>query len=78
MNRLTFFREKAGLTRKALASRCDLSETTIAKLESGIIVGPTLKNARAISWALKNARALKGERGDPVDIVFPWWWSGDK
>jgi transcriptional regulator with XRE-family HTH domain len=72
VNRLTFYREKAGLTRKELANRCELSDTTIAKLESGIIAGPTLKNARIISWALKNARALKGEKGDPVDIVFPW------
>lgn len=72
MNRLTFFREKARLTRKELASRCGLSETTIVKLESGIIAGPTLKNARGISRALKDAKALKGEKGDPVDIVFPW------
>jgi transcriptional regulator with XRE-family HTH domain len=71
-NRMKEFRELAGFNRSEMARRTGLSITTIAKLEEGENKWPTLKNAREIAAVLKISGALKGEKGHPVDIVFPW------
>ena len=75
MSNLKEFRIKAGLTRNQLADDCEMSLSTITKLENDYD-NPTLSSARTIVMVLKNHGAFRGAKklgykGTALDMVFP-------
>ena len=51
-NNIQSWRKKKGLTQDALARKADMPYTTLAKIESNVIKGPSIHTVKKIAEAL--------------------------
>lgn len=51
-DKIKIFRAKQGLTQEALARKCDISYTTLTKIESNVITKPSIQTVAKIAKGL--------------------------
>jgi len=51
-DKIKVFRAKQGLTQKALARKCDISYTTLTKIESKVIIKPSIQTVMKFAKGL--------------------------